>query len=139
MILRKKKGGQTWGWQKLCDCILQNKFRSCFEVEFLTAAVWGINKKKLSQSFDCIVCTTALAWKLHFQSQDWEKEIARFAGCIRRISYPYLLNKLQNPMDQQHKHASECDLNSPKHPLSLLSEAPEVTGKDWNQQKARRT
>lgn len=71
MILNKEKiKGQIWGWQKLCGCILQNKFRSCFEVEFLAAAVWGINKKKLSQSFDCIVCTKALAWKLHFQRQD---------------------------------------------------------------------
>jgi len=30
---------------------LKNKFRTCFEVEFLAAAVQGINKKKQSQSF----------------------------------------------------------------------------------------
>lgn len=65
MRLSKEKKGQIWVWQKLWGCILQNKFRSCFEVEFLGAAVWGINKKKLSQSFDCILCTKALACKIY--------------------------------------------------------------------------
>lgn len=62
-VIKQRKKRANLGLTKICGCILQNKSRSCFEVEFLAAAVWGINKKKLSQSCDCILCTKALACK----------------------------------------------------------------------------